>query len=133
MSFISNIFDVTVTPFIGRNDNHVLTSGMKMPGTMTFDQAANANRIYQNNGLICQRQLCEATMGCTDVNVCAAKNKDYSKIQEFCGPVGTPATFMQGGLWRLQPVNSQQTFQAAQKQQLGMNVLPNAYNVGGMY
>lgn len=132
MSFISNtLYDITITPNIKSNDNHLLTSGMKVPGNMTFDQAVNANRILQNGGLICQRQMCETTMGCEDVNVCAARNKDYAKIQEFCGPVGTPVTFMQGSLWRLQPVNAQQTFQATQKQQLGMATLPNPYNVGG--
>lgn len=133
MSFISNLYDVTITSSIKPGENRVLTSSAKTSQNMSFDQAVDANRIYQNAGLICQTQLCEATMGCSDVNVCAAKNKDYAKIQQFCGPVQTTTVSMNGGLWRLQPVNAQQTFQASQRQELGMTRLPNAYNVTGMY
>lgn len=131
MSYINDMNSITMLPHNSKGVQHSLLSAISSASGKSFDQAVNENRILQGNGLICQQALCEATSGCSDVNVCIANNKDYAKIQEFCGPIQTNTVYMNGGLWRLQPVNAQQTFQSAQRQELGMSTLPNPYNVGG--
>jgi hypothetical protein len=99
---------------------------------MTFGAAARQHAIYQNNGLICQRAMCQSMHGCEDVVECS-KFPGYKQIVDFCGPVGTRSMHMDGALWRLQPSMSRQEARLTAEKTLGMYPLPTAYNTDGMY
>ena len=131
MLFINAPNDVTLAPPNAGPLSALTAAARNLPG-MSFEQAAAVNRIYQGNGLICQRQMCQSMTGCEDVTVCA-NNKDYGQILQFCGPIGTPAVAMDGGWWRLEPANSHQLMMAAAERATGMNPLPTSYNTFGMY
>lgn len=125
--------DVTLAP---RNQNklHGLLTAVQNSGKLSFNEALDKNRIYANNGLICQRKMCEDMHRCSDMSVCQKQNpEEWKKVTEFCGPVGTTGMYMDGGWWRLEPANSYQLMMAASKKATGLKELPTFYNSRGMY
>jgi hypothetical protein len=132
MVFISNPYDVTLTPYTA-NDMPALRAAQQFNTRMTFDQAAVANHIYQNNGLICQKNMCQSLTGCDQAVGCPAKPEDWQKVLKFCGPIGTQTVTMNGATWQLQPVDERQRLLTSTRQSLGIQTLPTAYNVTGMY
>jgi hypothetical protein len=132
MVFINNLNDVTLAPSNAGPQVALQATARMVPG-QSFEQARANNLIYQNNGLICQRRMCNAMTGCEDVIECAKKNPSWKQISEFCGPVGTPAMSMDGSYWIMQPADSQQKAVARTEKAIGMSPLPTAYNVQGMY
>jgi hypothetical protein len=131
MVFISNPFDVTLTaPSAG--PALALQVAQQTNARMSFDQAAAVNNIYQNNGHICQRRMCEALTGCDRAMECP-NHPEWQKVVQFCGPVGTPGLSMDGAWWNLQQADERQQLLSATQKTTGMNLLPTAYNVVGMY
>lgn len=131
MVFVDRANDVTLSPQGASAAPALLSAARYLPG-QSFEQAANNNRIYQGNGLICQRNMCAAMYNCQDVTQCA-RQPGWKQISDFCGPVGTPALSMDGGWWRLEPANERQILTANTEQSTGWQVLPTPYNTVGMY
>jgi len=130
MAFINNSYDVTIAPGPGPIPAY-LSAAANRTG-MNFEEAMNANRIYQNNGLICQRRMCNSMTGCDSALACQT-HPDYKNIVQFCGGIGTPAKTMRGSEWRLVPENEMQVLTASTERRIGMSQLPTPFNTVGMY
>lgn len=132
MVYINNAIDFTLTPTnIGALP--ALRSAMRSAGGKTFEQAAEANKIYQGNGLICQTQMCQSLTGCGSVITGCPGHPDWSKVLQFCGPIQSPSISYDGAQWERIPANSQQQLLSATERSTGLSVLPTPYNVVGMY
>lgn len=132
MVYINNAIDFTLTP-PGTGSLPALRSAMRNMGGKTFEQAANVNRIYQGNGLVCQTQMCRSLTGCDSVITGCPGHPDWKKVIQFCGPNETPGMAYDGGQWVKIAANSEQHLLTATKKATGLTVLPNPYNVVGMY
>lgn len=131
MVFINNQFDMTLTPVSQPHTNRqILTAGAG--GGHSFEQAVNINRIYQNNGLICQKKMCESLTGCSSAVGCP-NHPDWEKVVNFCGPIQTGGIAMDGSYWTLQSSNARQQLLHSTEKATGMKRLPTPYNVIGMY
>lgn len=133
MVFINTQFDMTLAPsnpVSAEMYQQMLTA--RASGGHSFTEAANINRIYQNNGLVCQRRMCESMTGCSSALGCPG-HPDWKRVVEFCGPIQTGGINMDGSFWTLQPSNARQQLLAATEQATGMSTLPTPYNVIGMY
>ena len=128
MVFISNPVDVTLTP-AGASSLPAFQAAQRVNTRLSFDQAAAANNIYKNNGLICQRMMCQSMTGCDN----CSQHPDWDKVVGFCGPAGTPGLSMDGSWWTLQPADTHQQLLSATEKATGMSPLPTPYNVVGMY
>lgn len=113
-------------------NDYALYNAIQNRTGLSYQEAARKNMIYQGNGLVCQRRMCLDMNGCEDVTACG-HHSDYSKIVNFCGPIGTPATAIDGGWWRLEPSNVHQLMLTAAEKATGMNPLPTPWNTAGMY
>lgn len=126
MLFINNSIDVTMTGGAG----HVPSSRISVytSSLNTFEEAARKNHIYKGNGAICQKKMCEALSG-VDCSFGCPTNPNWDRIQEFCGPFGTPALF-QGGVYYATNVTQQQLLQATEQRQRQYSPynIPNMYN-----
>jgi hypothetical protein len=134
MVFIDNPFDMTLTPPGSRLRGTLATysaSSNNVSG-LTFDQARQANSIYEGNGLICQVKMCNSMTGCENPNGCP-NNPDWNKIVDFCGINSTRTIAMDGSIWYLQPKDLKAQLLSATEKATGFNPLPNPYNVVGMY
>lgn len=131
MVFINNANDLTLSPPSG-GPMPAFRAAMNNTAGKTFEQAAAKNRIYQNNGLICQRRMCESLTGCDSAIDCP-DHPDWQKVQEFCGPNSTGGMSMDGSYWVLQSADSRQQMLTATRASTGLQQLPTAYNVSGMY
>ncbi len=98
----------------------------------TFAEAVDVNRIYEGNGLICQQHMCTSLTGC-DSKLGCPEHPDWKKVLDFCGPVGTQGLSVDGSYWIRHAADSQQKMLTATKKAVGLPVLPNPYNVVGMY
>ena len=127
MVYINNLYDVTMTPSLS-----LPKPVLQLAQRQSFDQAAATNRIYQNNGRICQEKMCRSMTGCESELGCP-QHPEWRKVLDFCGPIGTQGLSRDGSYWVLLPADSQQKLLAATKQATGMSVLPTPYNVIGMY
>jgi len=132
MVFITNAADVTLTP-PGHAELPSLLSAARSTGQKTFQQAANINRIYQGNGLICQTKMCQSLTGCHNLLTDCSSHPDWKQVLQFCGPVDTRGVAYDGAQWALQPADTHQQLLTATQQATGLPVLPTAYNVTGMY
>lgn len=126
MVFINNAIDVTMTGAAGHipvPPVSVYTSSFN-----TFEEAARKNRIYKGNGAICQKKMCGALTGFESPFGCPG-HPEADRIQEFCGPYGTPAVF-QGGVYYATNVTQQQLLQATEQTQAQISPynLPSMYN-----
>jgi hypothetical protein len=128
MNYINNQYDVTLSPI----NNEMIGYQNVMRNGKTFSEAANINHIYKNNGLICQKKMCESMTGCSSRNGCP-ENPEWNKIIEFCGGIGTGGIYMDGSYWTLHNIDEREKMLKSTEKQLGMKVLPNPYNVVGMY
>ena len=135
MVFTNALNDVTMAP-ANPGQMQAFQAAQAYSSGKTFAQAAAVNRIYQNNGLICQRMMCQSMTGC-DSAVDCPNHPEWDKVVDFCGQIGTPSMSMDGSYWRLQPADSQQQLLSATKRATGLSQLPTPYNVGpfplGMY
>ena len=126
MVFINNLIDVTMSP----PSSHVPVPPVSVYTSSfnTFEQAARKNHIYKGNGAICQKKMCGTLTGCETPFGCPG-HPDWARIQEFCGPYGTPAVF-QGGVFLATNVTPQALLQATEqkKAQFSPYNLPNMYN-----
>lgn len=116
----------------GQSSSPALQASRQVNNNMSFEEASVANHIYQGNGLICQRAMCQSMTGCDSALSCQ-NNPDYSRIVQFCGPISTGGKSMDGAWWSLQQSGSRQQLLGATEKQVGMSPLPNPYNVAGMY
>jgi len=132
MVFINNAIDFTLTPSNKESTVALLSSAMNN-GLYTFEQAANINRIYQGNGLICQTKMCKSLTGCDNKLANCPGHPDWNKVLNFCGPIDTRGIAYDGAEWVLRDSDSRQSLLTATKQQTGLQVLPTPYNVTGMY
>jgi len=130
MVFIDRQFDLTLSPADPSGQLQMLRSTIGGQ-RRTFDEARLDNAIYSGNGAICQRKMCASMTGCQTKFGCP-KHKDWSKVQQFCGPYGTPALYSDGALWKLQN-GTPAALQARETAALGFSQLPDPYNVMGMY
>ena len=132
MVFINNPVDVTLGPpsAAGRLAAYQLAN--RSAGGKTFEEAARINLIYQGNGQICMNAMCASMTGCNTVFNCPG-NPDAKRIAAFCGPAGTPAMNFDGAFWTRGPADARANLLHATERELQMPVLPNPYNVVGMY
>ena len=131
MVFINNPYDLTLTASNYGPAPALMASESRTSGK-TFEQAMNINRIYQGNGLICQRRMCESLTGCSSAIDCPG-HPDWQKVQDFCGPIQTGGISMDGSYWTLQNVDARQQALTATRSATGFSQLPTPYNVVGMY
>ncbi len=131
MVYINNLNDVTLSS-PGSGPLPAFQSALNNSSGKTFQEAVTKNLIYQGNGLICQQKMCTSLTGC-DTKLGCPDHPDWKKVVAFCGPVGTPGLSVDGSYWVRHPADAQQKMFTATKQATGLQVLPNPYNVVGMY
>jgi hypothetical protein len=130
--------------FINNANDFTLTSSTAIPvqpfqyttQKKTFDQAAEENRIYQGNGLVCQTAMCASLTGCESKLSGCSQHPDWSKILDFCGPNSTGSIANYGTYWvpfSQSQANTPSQLVKATEKALGLSALPNPYNTTGMY
>lgn len=127
--FINEQNSITMSPQVPAIN---ILQAVRPTGNMSFDQASVANNIYARTGSICYRKMCSAMTGCEDLPQCP-QHPDWKKVQEFCGSAGPGGSYVDGAWYKRQDADAQQNLLSSTKKATGMSVLPNPYNVVGMY